>query len=78
MLNPEARKLAQAIAKSTGETATSVITQALRQRYELIQSRKGKVSVEELIAIAERSSAQVKRPYVDHAAFLYNEHGLPK
>ncbi len=78
MLNPEARKLAQAIAKSTGETTTSVITQALRKRYELIQSRKEKVSVEELIAIAERSSAQVKRPYVDHAAFLYNEHGLPK
>ncbi len=78
MLNPEARKLAQAIAKSTGETTTSVITQALRKRYELIQSRTEKVSVEELIAIAERSSAQVKRPYVDHAAFLYNEHGLPK
>ncbi len=78
MLNPEARKLAQAIAKSTGETTTSVITQALRKRYELIQSRKEKVSVEELIAIAERSSVQVKRPYVDHAAFLYNEHGLPK
>jgi antitoxin VapB len=33
---------------------------------------------EELLAIAKRASAQVKRPYLAHAEFLYDEHGLPK
>ena len=37
-----------------------------------------KASVEELLAIAKRASAQVKRPYLGHAAFLYDERGLPK
>ena len=29
-------------------------------------------------AIAKRAAAQIKRPYVDHAEYLYDEHGLPK
>jgi antitoxin VapB len=49
-----------------------------RERYERLQSRRGKASVEELLAIAQRAAAQVKRPYLDHAAFLYDERGLPK
>jgi antitoxin VapB len=31
-----------------------------------------------LPAIAARAAARVKRPYVDHAELLYDEHGLPK
>jgi len=76
--DPEAHRLAQAIAKATGETITRVVTEALRERYERLQGRSGKASVEELLAIAERSAAQVKHPYLDHAEFLYDEHGLPK
>ena len=29
-------------------------------------------------AIAKRASVHIKRPYLDHAEFLYDEHGLPK
>ena len=76
--NPEAHRLAQAIAKATGETLTRVVTEALRERYERLQSRRGKASVEELLAIAKRASAQVRGPYLDHAEFLYDERGLPK
>jgi antitoxin VapB len=76
--DPEAHRLAQAIAEATGETITRAVTEALRERHERIQSRRGKASVEELLAIAKRASAQVKRPYLDHADFLYDEHGLPK
>jgi antitoxin VapB len=57
---------------------TRVVTEALRERYERIQNRKGKAGVEELLAIAKRASVQVKRPYLDHAEFLYDERGLPK
>jgi antitoxin VapB len=76
--DPEAHRLAQAIAKATGETITHAVTEALRERYQRLRSRRGKASVEELLAIAKRASAQVKRPYLDHAAFLYDERGLPK
>ena len=76
--NPEAHRLAQAIAKATGETLTGAVTEALRERYERLRVRRGKASVEELLAIAKRASAQVKGPYLDHAELLYDQHGLPK
>jgi len=76
--DPEAHRLAQAIARATGETMTHAVTEALRERYERLQRRGGKASVEDLLAIAKRASAQVKRPYLDHAEFLYDEYGLPK
>jgi antitoxin VapB len=76
--DPEAHRLAQAIARETGETMTRAVTEALRERYERLQRRRGKASVEELRAIAQRAAAHVKRPYLDHAELLYDEHGLPK
>jgi antitoxin VapB len=76
--DPAAHRLAEAIAEATGETMTRAVTEALRERYERIQSRRGKATVEELLAIADRAAAHVKRPYVDHAELLYDENGLPK
>jgi antitoxin VapB len=76
--DPEAHRLALAIAQETGETLTRAVTEALRERYERLQSRRDRASVEELCAIAGRAAAHVKRPYLDHAEFLYDEHGLPK
>jgi antitoxin VapB len=40
--------------------------------------QRGKASVEELLAIADRAAAYLKRPYVDHAELLYADSGLPK
>ncbi|HUO05536.1 MAG TPA: type II toxin-antitoxin system VapB family antitoxin [Candidatus Binataceae bacterium] len=76
--DPEAHRLAHAIARATGQTMTSVVNEALRERYERIEKHRGKASIEELLAIADRAAAHVKRPYADHAALLYDEHGLPK
>jgi antitoxin VapB len=76
--DPEIHRLAQAIAKETGETMSRAVTEALRERYERLQRRRSKASVGELRVIAERSAAHVKRPYLDHAELLYDEHGLPK
>ena len=76
--DPEAHRLAQAIARATGETMTRVVTEALRQRLATIERRRTRASVEELLAIADRAAAHVKRPYPDHAELLYDEHGLPK
>ena len=76
--DPEAHRLAQAISRATGKSMTSVVTEALRERHAQIERRKGRASVEELLAIADRAAAHVKRPYVDHAEWLYDENGLPK
>jgi antitoxin VapB len=76
--DPEAHRLAQAISEETGETLTRAVTEALRERYERLQRRRSGASVEELRAIAERAAVHVKRPYLDHAELLYDEHGLPK
>jgi antitoxin VapB len=76
--DPEAHRLAQAISSATGESMTRVVIEALRERFAKIERRKGRASIEELLAIADRAAAHVRRPYVDHADFLYDENGLPK
>jgi antitoxin VapB len=76
--DPEAHRLAAAIARETGETMTHVVTEALRERFDRLPSRQGKAGVEELLAIAKRVAACVQGSHVDHAELLYDEHGLPK
>jgi antitoxin VapB len=76
--DPEAHRLAQLIARATGETMTRVVTEALRERLDKIERRTARASVEELQAIADRAAAHVKRPYLDHGELLYDERGLPK
>lgn len=76
--DPEAHRLAQAIARQTGQSLTEVVIDSLRERYEKLEKRKGKASLAELMAIAKRASRGVKRPYLEHGELLYDEHGLPK
>jgi len=76
--DPEAHRLAEAIIRETGETITRAVTESLRERYDRLQSRRRRASVKDLLAIAQRAADRVKRPYLDHADFLYDEHGLPK
>lgn len=78
--NPAAEKLADELVALTGESKTEAVKKALEERLAAVrrERRKGKASVEELRAIAGRAAAHLKRPYVDHATLLYDEHGLPK
>jgi antitoxin VapB len=76
--DPEAHRLAQAIARETGESLTKVVIESLRARHERLQKRKGKASLDELMSIAKRASRAVRRPYVDHGELLYDRYGLPK
>ncbi len=75
---PEAHRLARAIAEETGETLTCAVTEALRERYERLHKRNSEALAADIRAIAKRASVHVRRPYLDHAEFLYDEHGLPK
>lgn len=76
--DPEAHRLAQMIAQKTGESLTCAVTEALRERYERLERRDPEALAADIRAIARRASAHIKHPYLDHAEFLYDEHGLPK
>jgi len=76
--DPEAYRMAQAIARATGQNMTRVVTDALRERLAVLERGKAKASVEELMAIGRRSAALIKGPYADHGDLLYDENGLPK
>jgi antitoxin VapB len=76
--DPEAHRLAQAISRATGESMTRVVTEALRERFAKIEQRKGRASVAELLAIADRAAVHLKPLYADHADLLYDADGLPK
>jgi len=64
-------------AQFTSEVA-SVVMQALYERYDRIGHRKGRASVEELLAIADHAAAHAQSPYSHHTELLYDENGLPR
>jgi antitoxin VapB len=76
--DPEAHRLARAIAQETGETITRAVTEALRERYERLHKRNAETLAADIRAIADRSAAHIKGPCLDHAEYLYDERGLPK
>jgi len=77
--DPETHKLAQQLARETGETMTAAVTQAIRDRLEAVRRRHKRDAMFTAIhAISERSAEILKGPYIDHAELLYDEHGLPK
>jgi len=79
--NREAYRLANRVARITGESMTQAVTTALRERLaRLDQSGKMASLAGELMAIgadcASRLSPRTKR--LDHGEFLYDEKGLPR
>ena len=77
--DPEATKLAQALAKETGETMTRAVTEALRERlHHVRRQRKPKATVAELLAIGRRCARTLEAKPIDHGALLYDERGTPR
>ena len=79
--NDETCRLADELARLTGETMTGAITVALRERLEREKHERGvEARVQEMRAIAERC-AKLMGPgpsAVEHGDVLYDERGLPK
>jgi antitoxin VapB len=64
--------------RTSGEPVTRNVREAPREHRANTKPRKKEASAEELLAIADRASVHVRRPYVDHAELLYDEDGLPR
>ena len=78
--NQEAEKLARELAKATGESLTTAITEAVRERLERKKSKNSDGLAERLIKIGQDCAAHLKEPFrsIDHGELLYNEKGLPR
>ena len=82
--NEEAHRLAQEIAALTGESMTTAVTTALRERRErldrLNRGEGGGGLAERLLSIGRDCAAHLREPFVsvDHADLLYDERGLPR
>ena len=77
--NPEAERLAETLAKLTGETKTRAVTVALRDRLErLRRDRSGRSLAQELEEIAEHCSSLPILDSRDPDEILgYDEIGVP-
>lgn len=76
--DPQAHRLARAIAAQTGETMTRAVIAALEERAERLERQRKKPSLEELMAIARSYRAEMTGPPIDIDEFLYDERGLPR
>jgi antitoxin VapB len=78
--NPEACRLIEELAETTGETMTAAVANAVRERLERIQQRNDDSLVERILAIGRDCARRLGPEYrnIDHGALLYDEDGLPR
>jgi antitoxin VapB len=78
--NDEAHRLAEELARLTGESMTAAVTTAVRERLERIRRERGDSLAERLVAIGKDCAPRLKEPFrsADHGDLLYDERGLPR
>jgi len=78
--NKETQKLAKELAELTGESMTSAITEALRERLNRVQGESGTSVADRLLKIGKDCAAHLHEPYrsIEHGELLYDEQGLPR
>jgi antitoxin VapB len=77
--NPETHRLARELAELTGESMTTAVTVAVRERRDRVLARRGgraQVMLELGRDTARRLPASVRE--VDHGELLYGDDGLPR
>jgi antitoxin VapB len=78
--NEEAQVLAHKLSEITGESLTTAVTEAVRERLERVRSAKGEGLAERLMRIGKDCAAHLSEPFrsADHGDLLYDERGLPR
>jgi antitoxin VapB len=76
----EAHRLAQELARLTGESMTAAVTRAVRERLDRLRRERAVSLADRLLAIGRDCAARLKEPFrsVDHGDLLYDERGLPR
>ena len=78
--NDETQRLVRQLAKLTGESQTTAVTKAVRERLTRLRTRQGESLSDKMLAIGRDCASRLKPPFdtIDHADLLYDEKGLPK
>ncbi len=78
--NPEAHRLAEELAKRTGQSMTAAVTTALRERLDRVRREQGDDLANRLLAIGKDCAKRLKEPFrsTPHEAILYDDRGLPR
>ncbi len=78
--NKEAYRLTKQLAKLTGESLTTAVTEAVRERLDRVRRARGVDLAERLLLIGRDCAAHLKEPFrtIDHDKMLYDDRGLPK
>jgi antitoxin VapB len=76
----EAYRLTKQLSKLTGESLTTAVTEAVRERLDRVRREHGVDLAERLLAIGRDCVTRLKEPFrtIDHENMLYNDRGLPK
>ena len=76
--DPEAHRLAQQIARATGETMTRVVTEALRERLSRLERRKPGRALRSFWRSRSGPPRMSNVPTSTMRVLLYDERGLPR
>jgi antitoxin VapB len=78
--NQEAHRLAKKLAGLTGESMTTAVTEAIRERLDRVGHAKGGSLADRLLAIGNRTAKHLRGSArtVDHGDLLYDRRGLPR
>jgi antitoxin VapB len=76
----EAHRMAQELARLTGESMTAAVSEAIRERLERVRGSSGKGIAERILEIGRDCAAHLEEPFksMDIDELLYDEKGLPK
>ena len=76
--SPEAHELAREVADITGESLTTAVKEALRERLERLRGADVPRLADRLLAIGRSCAPRLPEPYrsADHAELLYRDDGL--
>ena len=79
----EAEQLTRELAQATGESLTTAVTVAVRERLDRVRASGVAPSAEQraerILALGEQIAARLTGPFAtaDHGDLLYDERGLP-
>jgi len=78
--NKEAYRLTRQLSELTGESLTTAITEAVRERLDRVRRERDVDLAEGLLVIGRDCAAHLRRPFrtINHADMLYDDRGLPK
>lgn len=78
--NDEAHALARELAKATGESMATAVTEAVRERLNRVRGERRADLSDRLLRIGKDCAARLNEPFrsIDHGEMLYDEKGLPR